>query len=212
VLFCKDSHLNEDDLFSNVDTSEDYEEFLEFLGDRISLENWTGFRGGLDVKGNLTGKESIFTNFKEHDIMFHVSTLLPFDSNDKQQLERKRHLGNDIVVVIYKEGNRPFSPNCIHSQFNNIFVVIQKIHEGDSKVTRYKVAFASKTQSNIFNFDPSPKFTSYEKTPEFREFFLTSLINGEAAAMKSSPELATRIQQVHLTLLKNLAAQFLPHK
>jgi hypothetical protein len=29
--------------------------------------------------------------------MFHVSTMLPFTPNNRQQLSRKRHIGNDMV-------------------------------------------------------------------------------------------------------------------
>lgn len=50
--------------------------------------------------------------------MFHVSTLIPFYPKDEQQVERKRHLGNDIVLIVFKEGETPFNPLCIHSQFN----------------------------------------------------------------------------------------------
>ena len=34
--------------------------------------------------------------------MFHVSTLLPFTDTDRQQLQRKRHVGNDIVAVVFQ--------------------------------------------------------------------------------------------------------------
>ncbi len=34
--------------------------------------------------------------------MFHVSTLLPLHESDVQKLERKRHIGNDIVIVVFK--------------------------------------------------------------------------------------------------------------
>jgi len=33
-----------------VETSEEFEEFLDFLGDRVKLLGWEGFRAGLDVK------------------------------------------------------------------------------------------------------------------------------------------------------------------
>ena len=35
--------------------------------------------------------------------MFHVASLLPFNPDDKQRLERKRHLGNDVVLVLFLE-------------------------------------------------------------------------------------------------------------
>ena len=37
------------------------------------------------------------------EIMFHVSALLPFQELDLQRVERKRHLGNDVVLIIFHE-------------------------------------------------------------------------------------------------------------
>ena len=49
------------------------------------------YRGGLDTRGDMTGEESVFTQHEEHEIMFHVSTLLPFTPDDRQQvLSRSR--------------------------------------------------------------------------------------------------------------------------
>lgn len=52
--------------------------------------------------------------------MFHVATLLPFKPQDVQQVERKRHLGNDIIVIIFKDGDPGYTPDCIHSEFNRM--------------------------------------------------------------------------------------------
>lgn len=57
--------------------------------------------------------------------MFHVSTLIPFYPKDEQQVERKRHLGNDVVLIIFKEGNEPVDPRLIYSQFNRKLNLIQ---------------------------------------------------------------------------------------
>ena len=59
--------------------------------------------------------------------MFHVSTMIPANEDDEIQVERKRHLGNDVVVIIFKEGNQPFSPKIIRSHFNCVFIVVQKL-------------------------------------------------------------------------------------
>lgn len=61
--------------------------------------------------------------------MFHVSTLLPYQEKDLQKVnlpnirvtpkvERKRHIGNDIVVIIFNEGNNPIDPSVIASHYN----------------------------------------------------------------------------------------------
>lgn len=34
--------------------------------------------------------------------MFHVSTFLPYTVGDIQQLQRKRHIGNDIVAIVFQ--------------------------------------------------------------------------------------------------------------
>lgn len=50
-----------------------------------------------------TGEHSIYTEFQGLEIMFHVATYIPFSPNDRQQVARKRHLGNDIAVVLFKD-------------------------------------------------------------------------------------------------------------
>lgn len=51
------------------------------------------YRGGLDTQFGQTGDEAVYQVFKEREIIFHVSTLLPYTDNDPQQLQRKRHIG-----------------------------------------------------------------------------------------------------------------------
>jgi len=44
------------------------------------------FRGGLNVAGGADGANSLYTKFDNREIMFHVSTMLPTDVDDKQQV------------------------------------------------------------------------------------------------------------------------------
>lgn len=46
------------------------------------------FRGGLDVSHGQTGSQSVYTIHRQQEIMFHVSTKLPFTEGDAQQVER----------------------------------------------------------------------------------------------------------------------------
>ena len=55
-------------------------------GDEVPLFGFDGFLGGLDNTSNLTGEASIYTNFAGHEIMYHVSTLLPYSPKDPQQV------------------------------------------------------------------------------------------------------------------------------
>ena len=47
---------------------------------------WDRYRGGLDVHNDMTGSEAVYTLFEDHQVMFHVSTLLPYTKDDKQQV------------------------------------------------------------------------------------------------------------------------------
>lgn len=81
----------------------------------------------------MTGKYSIYTLYEGHEIMFHVSTLLPYSRDNKQQVERKRHIGNDIVNIVFidtttmdgeeQEAHLHFNPTCIKSQFTRILCI-----------------------------------------------------------------------------------------
>ena len=50
------------------------------------MRGFKGFLGGLDSERDLTGELSVYTKFQELEIMFHVSTLLPFSPKDSQQV------------------------------------------------------------------------------------------------------------------------------
>lgn len=74
------------------------------------------------------GLYSVYTNWRGIEIMFHVSTLLPYEKHDPQKLQRKRHIGNDIVCVVFLEAdNTPFSPACIKSHFLHTFILVRPL-------------------------------------------------------------------------------------
>ena len=102
VLYQKYGQTVEEELFANNDTTPEYEEFLELLGRKIKLKDHKGYRGGLDIVNGHTGESAIYEVFENREIMFHVSNWLPFTSGDSQQLQRKRHIGNDIVAIVFQ--------------------------------------------------------------------------------------------------------------
>jgi len=189
VLYSKDGQNDELEIYNNEQASPAFQEFLEFLGSKVELQGFSGYSGGLDIKANTTGTHSIYTRFGEQsdcEIMFHPLTYLPFSANDPQQIERKRHIGNDVVVVIFREGNAsaPFSPASIQSQFNHVFVVVSPVEDGCDGCAQYKVAIARK--EGIPSFGPQlPPSALVRKDEDGRRWMLTKLINAERAALRS---------------------------
>lgn len=89
------------------------------------MKNFQGYRGGLDNSEQTDSPTSYYEHYSDKEIMFHVSTLLPYTPNDPSQIQRKRHIGNDIVTIIFQEENTPFHPSMIKSSFLHVFLVIQ---------------------------------------------------------------------------------------
>jgi len=42
-------------------------------------------------------------------------------------LQRKRHIGNDIVALVYQEGHTPFISDMIRSHFLHCFIAVRRI-------------------------------------------------------------------------------------
>lgn len=120
------------------------------------------------LAADSTGLYSVYAQYQDCEIMFHVSTLLPFTPNNRQQvylhknkhfffkykktlnmlltiyvvvllqLLRKRHIGNDIVTIVFQEpGAQPFTPKNIRSQFQHVFIVVQAVNPC-SENTQYR--------------------------------------------------------------------------
>eukprot|EP01099_Mayorella_cantabrigiensis_P006051 TRINITY_DN4994_c0_g1_i1.p1 TRINITY_DN4994_c0_g1~~TRINITY_DN4994_c0_g1_i1.p1 ORF type:complete len:474 (-),score=110.11 TRINITY_DN4994_c0_g1_i1:4-1425(-) len=128
LVYCSPNQTGESEMLGNVHASREFQEFLEFIGRPVQLQGFPHFDGGLDVKNNLTGTSSVYTIWREAEVMWHVNTLLPFLSADKQHLERKKHIGNDRVVVVFRDSsaiNSPFSPDIFRSKQNHIIALVE---------------------------------------------------------------------------------------
>uniref|UniRef100_A0A8C2YGF1 RAP1 GTPase activating protein 2 n=1 Tax=Coturnix japonica TaxID=93934 RepID=A0A8C2YGF1_COTJA len=201
VIYQKFRQTQEEELFGNNEESAAFRNFLNLLGDTITLQDFKGFRGGLDVSHGQTGVESVYTTFRDREIMFHVSTKLPFTEGDMQQLQRKRHIGNDIVAIIFQEENTPFVPDMIASNFLHAYIVVQ-VENPDADTASYKVSVTAREDVPSFG-PPLPSPPVFQKSPEFREFLLTKLINAENACCKSD-KFAKLEDRTRAALLDNL--------
>uniref|UniRef100_A0A8D2IZ14 GTPase-activating Rap/Ran-GAP domain-like protein 3 n=1 Tax=Varanus komodoensis TaxID=61221 RepID=A0A8D2IZ14_VARKO len=207
ILYAKDGQLTDDEMFSNETGSESFQKLLALLGDTITLKGWTGYRGGLDTKNDTTGISSIYTVYQGHEIMFHVSTMLPYSKENKQQVERKRHIGNDIVTIVFQEGEESspaFKPSMIRSHFTHIFALVRYNKQSDS----YRLKIFSEESVPLFGppLPSPPVFTDHQ---EFRDFLLVKLINGEKATLET-PTFAQKRQRTLDMLIRSLYQDLMP--
>jgi len=187
VLYSKAGQTTEEQMYNNEFGSPAFYEFLEVLGHKVDLLGFDkeNFRGGLDIRTGSSGEQSVYTRWNNYQIMYHVSTMLPFDSTNPQQLPRKRHIGNDIVTIVFQEpGSSAFSPESFRSQFQHIFIVVRVVNPC-SDDTCYRVA-VTRAQS-IPRFGPPipPEKFMFRKSAAFREFLLTKVVNAENVAYEN---------------------------
>ncbi|XP_078787670.1 signal-induced proliferation-associated 1-like protein 2 isoform X10 [Oryzias latipes] len=206
VLYCKAGQSTEEEMYNNESAGPALDEFLDLLGQRVRLKGFAKYRAQLDNKTDSTGTHSLYTTYKDYELMFHVSTMLPYTPNNRQQLLRKRHIGNDIVTIVFQEpGALPFTPKNIRSHFQHVFVIV-KVHNPCTDGVCYSVAVSRSRNVPPFG-PPIPKSVTFPKSAVFRDFLLAKVINGENAAHKSEKfrVMATRTRQEYL---KDLAENF----
>ncbi|XP_062444519.1 tuberin isoform X6 [Rhea pennata] len=128
---------NEIAILSNEHGSYRYTEFLTGLGKLIELKDCQPdkiYLGGLDV----CGEDGQFTYCWHDDIMqaiFHIATLMPTKDLDKYRCDKKRHLGNDFVSIIYNDSGEEFKLGTIKGQFNFVHVIITPLDYDCNLVT-----------------------------------------------------------------------------
>ncbi|XP_065778381.1 signal-induced proliferation-associated 1-like protein 2 isoform X4 [Muntiacus reevesi] len=206
ILYCKAGQSTEEEMYNNETAGPAFEEFLDLLGQRVRLKGFSKYRAQLDNKTDSTGTHSLYTTYKDYELMFHVCTMLPHTPNNRQQLLRKRHIGNDIVTIVFQEpGALPFTPKSIRSHFQHVFVIV-KVHNPCTENVCYSVGVSRSKDVPPFG-PPIPKGVTFPKSAVFRDFLLAKVINAENAAHKSEKfrAMATRTRQEYL---KDLAENF----
>uniref|UniRef100_A0A673I6E7 Tuberin n=1 Tax=Sinocyclocheilus rhinocerous TaxID=307959 RepID=A0A673I6E7_9TELE len=128
---------NEVSILSNEYGSNRYAQFLTGLGKLIHLKDCDPdqiFLGGLDQYGD----DGEFTYCWHDDIMqaiFHIATLMPNRESDKGCCNKKRHIGNDFVVVVYNNSGEEYKLGTIKGQFNFVEVLIKPLDYESNLVT-----------------------------------------------------------------------------
>ncbi|XP_060116946.1 tuberin [Heteronotia binoei] len=138
VLYVGEGQSNQElAILSNEHGSYRYTEFLTGLGKLIELKDCQPdkiYLGGLDV----CGEDGQFTYCWHDDIMqaiFHIATLMPTKDLDKYRCDKKRHLGNDFVSIIYNDSGEEFKLGTIKGQFNFVHVVIKPLDYSCNLIT-----------------------------------------------------------------------------
>ena len=206
VLYVGPGQKLENEIYANQGQSKNFKHFLSILGEKIHLEGWTHYAGGLDTARSTTGTHSYYCRSEGLEIMYHVSTLLPYFPADEQQIERKRHIGNDIVVLVFVEDDQktPFSADSLTSVFNHVYFVFHVCETDPSTgiASKYEISILSKpgVEKSLPSL-PSPPIVSADRG--IRDFVIFKAINLERASY-NAPGFAPAIRRTRRDLITTL--------
>jgi len=130
VIYVAPGQEDQREILKNENGSDLYNEFLRGIGWMVDVKTHNGYLGGLDKKGLVHGKESPYFANAGLEVMYHVVTLMPTSKTDEKQIEKKRHVGNDFVHIIWSEHKRDYKPTTITSNFNDAHVIIYPLPNG----------------------------------------------------------------------------------
>ncbi|XP_058690884.1 ral GTPase-activating protein subunit alpha-2 isoform X2 [Poecile atricapillus] len=122
VFYIAEGQEDKCSILANARGSQAYEDFVAGLGWEVDLSTHCGFMGGLQRNGS-TGQTAPYYATSTVEIIFHVSTRMPSDSDDSLT-KKLRHLGNDEVHIVWSEHTRNYRRGIIPTDFGDVLIVI----------------------------------------------------------------------------------------
>lgn len=126
ILYVAPNQSEETEILRNTHGSPAYTRFLEGIGRLINL------RGQLDVyAGGLDPDEDGEYAYAWWDditqILYHAATLMPTPSAeiDPNCINKKRHIGNDYVRIVWNDSGKPYRFDTLSTQFQFVNIVIE---------------------------------------------------------------------------------------
>ncbi|OAX40753.1 hypothetical protein K503DRAFT_864370 [Rhizopogon vinicolor AM-OR11-026] len=124
IMYVAPGQAHELDILRNSHGSPAYTRFLEGIGRLINL------RGQVDVyAGGLSPDEDGEYAYAWWDdigqVLYHTATMMPSKPDDEYCIDKKRHIGNDYVRIVWNDSGLPYRFDTLATQFQFVNIVIE---------------------------------------------------------------------------------------
>lgn len=129
ILYVAPGQTNETEILNNTHGSPAYTRFLEGLGRLINLRGQLDvYAGGLDPdEGDGEYAYAWWDDIGQ--VLYHTATLMPSDDLG-HATNKKRHIGNDFVRIIWNDSGAPYKFGTLSTQFQFVNIVIEPHSRG----------------------------------------------------------------------------------
>ncbi|KAF2647508.1 hypothetical protein K491DRAFT_699590 [Lophiostoma macrostomum CBS 122681] len=128
VIYISEGQMGQRDekaILQNDIGSAAYTSFLNDLGTLVRLKGATFNTGGLDKNDNMDGEFTYCWRDRCIELVFHITTMMRTDTDvDMTYANKKRHIGNDYVNIIYNDSGISYDFDTFPSAFNYVAIVI----------------------------------------------------------------------------------------
>ena len=176
VIYVGENQTDEIEILSNIQGSSDYTEFLSGLGTLTKLKGAKFNTQGLDRQFDSDGEYTFCWRDRVTEIVFHVTTQMPTNlEQDPRCINKKRHIGNDFVNIIFNNSGVPFRFDTFPSDFNYVNIVITPESRESFVASRFRTKSHSKNAFYKVQVMSKPGFPEISPAAETKIMSLTAL-------------------------------------
>ncbi|KAG6873097.1 hypothetical protein C0995_002940 [Termitomyces sp. Mi166 len=124
ILYVAPGQTEEAEILRNTHGSTAYTRFLEGLGRLINLRDQLDvYAGGLDPDEDGEYAYAWWDDIGQ--VLYHTATMMPTVEYDPLCTNKKRHIGNDYVRIVWNDSGRPYRFDTLATQFQFVNIVIE---------------------------------------------------------------------------------------
>lgn len=172
IMYIGPGQVLEKDYLANPSGSLDYHAFLDGMGTRVSLSpplhyNPQGLQNGVD------GTETYAWRDRVTEIVYHIPTMMPNNlTDDPGSTQKKSHVGNCHVNIIYNRSGLPWDFGNFSSQLNYVNIVVEPANRpapntSDETIDFFRVHTLTASQFPSISPASDPKVISAAQLPQF---------------------------------------------
>jgi tuberous sclerosis 2 len=124
IMYAGPGQTSEVDILRNTHGSQAYTRFLDGIGKLVHLRSEKDFyTGSLDPDED--GEYAYAWGDDIKQILFHTATLMPTHEHDSNCNNKKRHIGNDYVRIVWNDSGKPYAFDTLSTAFQFVNIVIE---------------------------------------------------------------------------------------